>query len=115
MMSKCLHKIWTYLIWVLLAFLIAFVYMRIILGTSPEPSSDFMRVLDFIYEYAFLHVGAIIGAIISVLFILIDVFYLNKKLRNASHPVLIRFSMLLSISVVIGVIHYILEKVIDVI
>ncbi len=89
--------------------------MRIILGAKPEPSTGFMMLFELIYEYAFVYIGVIIGSIIASLYILIDVFYLNKRLENIAHSVIIRFLIMISISIMMGAIHYLLEKVVDVI
>lgn len=105
----------SYLIWTLVSFIVALVYMRIILGPQPEASNLLMLIFHLSYEYAFIHIGAIIGFIIAFLFILLDKFYLIKKLKNNGKGTLIRFFVILLISSLVGIIHYILEKVIDVI
>ena len=87
--------------------------MRIILGAKPESASAFMKMLRWLYDYVFLNVGLAIGSIVSVLFILTDIFYLKKKLSIGIKATIIRFFILVFITLVVGTTHYILEKVID--
>ena len=89
--------------------------MRIILGAKPESASAFMKMLSWLYDYVFLNVGLAIGSIVSVLFILTDIFYLKRKLSIGIKATIIRFFILVFITLVVGTTHYILEKVIDVI
>ncbi len=114
-MSKFLPKILSYFIWTLCAFLFAFVYMRIVLGGKPESSTGFMKMFDWIYEFAFVYIGTIIASIIMLLYALFDIFYLNKKLKNSASPTSIRLLVFIVICILVVVIHYVLEKVIDVI
>ncbi|MFD2914169.1 hypothetical protein [Psychroserpens luteus] len=110
-----LKRILNYGISTLIAFLCAFIYMHIILGTQPKPSTNFMRMFDWVYEYTFVYIGTIIGIIIAFLFILIDFFYLNHKLKNRRYSTVIRLIIIILIAVFVMTTHYILEKVIDVI
>lgn len=104
-----------YLIWTIISFLGAFGYTRIILGPKPEPSTGVMKYFDGIYLLVMYHVGIVIGCIIAILFILIDVFYLRKKLKNNPKSVAIRFLVIVIITFVLGTTHYVCEKVIDII
>jgi len=114
---KILKQILVYLIWTVIALLIGIGYMRIILGAGPkeETYGYFTFLVELLYNYGLIHVGLIIGSIIALLFILLDIFYLKKKLESNLKSTSIRFITLLVITIVVGVIHYILEKVIDVI
>ncbi|WP_040281614.1 hypothetical protein [Psychroserpens damuponensis] len=110
-----IKRIFNYGIWTLIALLLTIGYMRIILGPPPEPSNNFMRMFDWVYSYVFIHVGLIIGSIVTFLFILIDIVFLNRKLEHKANKNLIRLLIMISISIITGGIHYLLEKVIDVI
>lgn len=110
-----LKRIQTYFIWTLVALLFAFCYMWIILGNKPEPSKGLMIMLDWVYRYAFLYVGFIIGSIIAILYILMDVFYLSKRLKSVADFTLIRLLIISAITIIVGATHYILEKILDVI
>ena len=68
----------------------------------------------------FLTVGTIkaglwVGGAIAICFVVLDVFYLRKKLKNNPKKTIIRLAALLIITVLVALVHYILEKVIDVI
>ena len=89
--------------------------MRIILGEKPESTSAFMKMFGWLYEYVLVTLGLAIGSIVLVLFILTDIFYLKKKLSIGIKATIIRFFILVFITLVVGTTHYILEKVIDVI
>ena len=112
---RILKRILNYFLWTLLAFLFSCGYMFIILGPKPKPSTGFMKIFDWIYEFAFIYIGSIIGSIIALLYILIDVFYLNKRLKNRPNSTIIRFLIVMIIVIIVGTTHYILEKVVDVI
>lgn len=108
-------RILVYFIWSLIAFLSAFVYVRIILGPKPESSSTFMVMFSWLYEYTFIYIGLIIGSIITLFLILIDVFYLKNKFKIGVSSIFIRFFIIIFLTVIVVSIHYILEKVIDII
>ncbi|MFP2994631.1 hypothetical protein ABN763_01925 [Spongiivirga sp. MCCC 1A20706] len=74
-----------------------------------------LKIFDWGYEVALFQVGAIIGIIIAIFFIIVDYFYLKKqKLTNAKRNIF-RLIMVLLIAFLVGGTHYILENVIDVI
>jgi len=112
---KFLKQSLVYLIWVILALLLGIGYMWILLGPKGEVSTGFMHIFDLIYDLALVSIGLIAGSVIAFLFILIDIFYLKKKLKDNTKSTRIRFLILLIITVIVGVTHYVLEKVIDVI
>ncbi|MEO9894682.1 hypothetical protein [Aurantibacter sp.] len=112
---KILKQILVYLIWIVVAILLGICHMYFVLGPK-ETGNGFLQVIGtIIYNYALVHVGLYIGAIIALVFILLDVFYLKKKLSQHKIATITRFAILVLIAVVIGVTHYVLEKVIDVI
>jgi RsiW-degrading membrane proteinase PrsW (M82 family) len=90
-------------------------YMRLVLGPKGEESTGFWHLKDIIYDLALYQVGLRIGGIIALLFILVDGFYLRKKLKSNSKGILIRFLVLIVIAFVVVSTHYICEKVIDII
>lgn len=89
--------------------------MRIILGAKPESTEGFMIVFDLIYQHAFLYIGLVVGSIIALLFILIDIFYLQNRLDNTARSTIIRLLTLIGIAMLVGITHYVLEKVVDII
>ncbi len=110
-----LKQILTYVFWTIFSLLAGVVYMRIVLGPKPEPSTGFLKMFDWAYDVALIQVGFIIGGIIALLYILLDVLYLKQKLKNHSKKTIIRFLMIIVITAIVGTIHYIFEKVIDII
>jgi len=113
-MKNTLKQIVAYLIWIGIALLMGVCHMFILLGPR-EPSTGFFRVLNDILYYLGLILGLKIGGIIALLFIILDIFYLKKKLKSNMKSTIIRFFILVIIAVVVGITHYVLEKVIDVI
>lgn len=105
----------SYIIWIVTAFLLAFLYLRIILGAKPVSSSFLMQMFGWFYEFAFIKLGIIIGSIVSLLFITIDIFYLKIELAIGIKSTIIRLFVLIFITLIVGIIHYVLEKVINVI
>ena len=110
-----LKQIRSYLVWLIVSLLLGISHMLIILGPRPKPFKRFWRIFDWIYEIALFGVGAIIGFIIAFFFIILDVFYLKKKLANNRLKNVIRFVIIIVIAIVVGLIHYVCEKVIDII
>lgn len=108
-----LKQILSYSIWIVLSFLLAFTYMRIVLGAKQ--TTGISKLFNWIYDLALFQVGSILGGVIAFLFVLIDVLYLKKRLQNHTKKIGIRFVVLIGIAVVIVAIHYICEKVIDII
>jgi Mg2+/Co2+ transporter CorB len=62
-----------------------------------------------------MHIGLAIGAIVATFFILLDAFYLKKKWASSNSLFSLRATALLLIFVVVGTLHYLLEKIWDVI
>ncbi|PHR72857.1 MAG: hypothetical protein COA67_03915 [Lutibacter sp.] len=111
-----LKQFLAYLFWIGVSFIAAFGYIRIILGPEPGTKSGFLAFLYLLIRNAIIvELVPIIGSIIAVLYILTDVFYLKKKLKNNLKGIIIRFISIIVITLAVGVIHYLLEKVIDVI
>lgn len=112
---NALKKLITYFIWTILALIIGVGYMRVVLGPNNTSTEGVGYLFTMYYNWSLFHVGAIIGLIVAVLFILLDVFYLKKKLKNNVKGTSIRCVLLFITTVFIGIIHYVLEKIIDVI
>lgn len=112
---RILKRIAYYLFWIFIALVLGVGYMRIVLGANEVTSEGLGYLFYLFYNIGLLQVGTIIGSVIAVLFILLEVCYLQKHLKNNTKSMMIRFGILLIISVCIAVIHYLLEKVIDVI
>ncbi|EZH73414.1 hypothetical protein ATO12_15860 [Aquimarina atlantica] len=112
---KTMKQLVTYIVWMILSLALGIVYMRILLGPNKVPSEGLWYLFHIFYNLGLLHIGARIGGVIALLFIISDVFYLKKKLKNNIQATLTRFMLLLGIAMIVGGVHYILEKVVDVI
>ncbi|MDH7447575.1 hypothetical protein [Aquimarina sp. 2201CG14-23] len=112
---KALKQILVYLIWTITALLLGIGYMRIVLGPNKASTEGLWYLLHIFFDLGLFYVGLVIGVVIAFLFILLDVFYLKKKLKNSIKSNVIRFGFLLVITVFVAVIHYVLEKVVDII
>lgn len=108
-------RILNYLGWIIVAILLGFLHMRIVLGPASTSDSGGITFLNSIHDFVLWYVGAIIGAIIAFVFILLDILYLNKKLQDNSKATLIRLSVIIGLAILIGATHYFLEEIADVI
>ncbi|WP_319381730.1 hypothetical protein [Thiomicrorhabdus sp.] len=110
-----LKRIFEYVLWTIAALLLGIGYMYLILGPAPEETSLVSFTTSKLYFFGMLYVGSIIGAILAVLFILFDVFYLKRKWQQSKHLFLKRVISMLFLLAGVGVLHYLLEKTFDVI
>ena len=104
-----------YFVWIFISLLAGIAHMRIILGPKPKPSSGILKMFDWAYGVSLFHVGLVIGSIIAFLFIIIDHFYLKKRLAANANRSLIRLLVILILALIVGTTHYICEEVIDII
>lgn len=112
---KLLKQLLTYLIWTSLSLLLGMGYMRIVLGANNMPKEGLGYLFHMFYNWGLFHIGLVVGLVIAFLFILLDIFYLKKRFKKKDKLIFARFGTLLTIAIVVVLIHYILEKVIDVI
>lgn len=112
-----LKHVLSYLVWIMLSLLLGIGYIRLLLGNLPTDES--IGGLGFILKVFYVHgltlIGLPIGGIIAVLFIIIDRLYLRKKIKTNPKKTIIRIAVLLVITLFVAMVHYVLEKVIDVI
>lgn len=112
---RIVRYILAYLFWTVLSLFMGIVYMRLVLGPNEVSEDGLWYLLHLFYKVGMIQVGLWVGAAIALCFILLDVFYLRYKLKNNPKKTRIRLIMLLAITVVIAIVHYVLEKVIDII
>ncbi|MDC6363780.1 MULTISPECIES: hypothetical protein [Flavobacteriaceae] len=112
---QILKHLLAYLFWILLSLFIGIGYMRLVLGPNDVSEDGFWYLLHLFYDIGMIQVGLWVGAAIAICFVLLDVFYLRKKLKNSPKKLVIRLVALLTITVLVVIVHYLLEKVIDVI
>lgn len=104
-----------YLFWTLLCLFIGIGYMRLVLGANTVSEEGLGYLLHLFYDIGMIQVGLWIGSAIALCFVLLDIFYLRKKLKNNPKRTVIRLAVLLMITVLVAIVHYLLEKIIDVI
>jgi hypothetical protein len=86
--------------------------MYLILTPQEEAPSGIMYIFFIMLNYAIIYYGLIIGGIIATIFTFINLLFLRKLQYYAFF---IRLGLLIAIAAIVGVIHYSLEKIIDVI
>lgn len=112
---RILKHILTYLFWTLLSLFIGIGYMRLVLGANTVSEEGLGYLFHLFYDIGMIQVGLWVGSAIALCFVLLDVFYVRKKLKNNPKKTVIRLAVLLIIAVLVALVHYILEKVVDVI
>ena len=112
---RALKHIINYTIWTAISLVFGIGYLGIVFGANNMSNEGIGYLFNMFYYWGLFHVGMIIGLVIAVLFIFLDVFYLKKKLKNNLQSTITRFLCLMVITILVGITHYILEKVIDVI
>ena len=89
--------------------------MRIVLGPSPDDVTGFFSFFNGLHDFVILFVGAIVGSVIAVIYIILDLAYLKKKFENHPQRFGIHLGIVMVLAVTVCVTHYLLEEVIDVI
>ncbi|PCE66064.1 hypothetical protein B7P33_01820 [Sediminicola luteus] len=90
-------------------------YMRVVLGPNDVAAEGLGYLWHMFYQMGLIGVGLRVGAIVALLFITVDVLYLRKRLAQGLKSSLIRLGAIVLITLFVGCLHYILEKVIDII
>lgn len=86
--------------------------MYLILEPQDEVPSGIMYIFYIILNYALIYYGLVIGSIIAIIFTLINL----KLFKNLKYYAFFtRLATLIGITIIVGFIHYILEKVVDII
>lgn len=112
---KILKRILSYVPWILISILAAFGYLMILIGPVSQSENEILLALQNMFLLMLIQLCLVAGGVIAIIFILIDVFYLNKKLSTQRYKTPKKFGVLLLITAVVATVHFILEKVIDVI
>lgn len=112
---RIFKNIVTYLFWIVVSILIALVYAQCIINPNAVSEDGFWYLLHLFFKIGMLQMALYIGLIIAFCFILIDVFYLKKNLKYKLKLNKYRVIALFVITVFVIIVHYILEKIIDVI
>ncbi|MEB2777372.1 hypothetical protein SYJ56_18805 [Algoriphagus sp. D3-2-R+10] len=104
-----------YTLWFIASVTLGIYYMYLILGPPLEPDSLITIVGNEIYFFALTRVGFIIGSIVFILFLLVDTTLLKSHLKSFLPQLPVRIVSLLALTVMVGMIHYLLEKTLDLI
>jgi hypothetical protein len=106
-----------YIIWLLLSILSGMAWMRIELGKpiSIDPTSIFsiFNVLNGIYVWIIIWIGGFIGLVSFIPFVLVDIYYIKRKIKTRLYQNSIRFFAVLILSGLFTLIHYVLEFGLD--
>lgn len=114
-MTKFFLSALSYLPWTIVSLLSGIAYIRLLLGSNPVPEKGIWAILHMFLKIGMLRVGLTLGAVFALAFILADVFYLKQKLGHGLQATALRALCFIGIGIFVAVVHYILEKVIDVI
>lgn len=106
-------RIWEYFPWAWVTILLSTGYMYLILGPAPEPTNLIDFIWSKIHLFALIRVGSVVGGVIFLFFILVDISLIKKRSLKYKTPY--RILSILIITVLVGIIHYLLEKTLDLI
>jgi hypothetical protein len=110
-----IKQIFIYVTWIVIALFLGVIYVLLLLGLPQNEFTGVLHLIDIFLNLGAFYLSLIIGSIIAVLFLLLDVFYLKKKLNNDFKSMVIRVVVILGITIIVGIVHYVLEKQIDII
>ena len=105
--SGLLKKIASYLLWSVVALLIGMAYVYIVMGPISEKLARFGDLFNLLFDIFKVHIGLYIGGAIALLFVLTDVLFLKKKLKNNAWSHLIRFMVMIGITILVAMMLYI--------
>ena len=114
-MSKFFLSALSYLPWTIVSLVSGIAYMRLLLGPNPVPEKGVWGIVHMFFKVGMLRVGLTLGAVLALVFILADVFYLKQKLGHGLQATAIRILCFIGIGIIVAVVHYILEEVFDMI
>jgi hypothetical protein len=109
---KILTRIIEYLIWFLLSVFLGMGWMRIELGKPIEATSLF-AIFNCLHAFIIIWIGGFIGLISFILFVLIDLFYIKRKIKTERNQNFVRIFTILISSAIVTLIHYIIEFKLD--
>lgn len=113
---KSLSKILLgYAFWLIGALALGICYMYLVLGAAPEPDSFIGIVGSQIYFFVLTRIGVIIGGIVFLLFLALDITLFTSKIKSFQQLMAVRIFALLVLTTIVGLIHYLMEKTLDLI
>ncbi|MDI3321427.1 hypothetical protein [Pinibacter soli] len=102
-----------YLIWLLLSISAGMGCMRIELEKPPAALTGFWAIFNGLHEFIIIRIGGLIGLISFILFVLIDLFYIKIKVETKLNQNILRIITILFLNIIVTLIHYVLEFVLD--
>jgi uncharacterized membrane protein YjjP (DUF1212 family) len=105
---KILKTITNYLIWLLISTFSGMGCMRIELG-MPNEATGFFAILNGLDESIMIWIGGFIGLISFIPFVLIDIYYIKRKIETRPIQNVIRMFTVIILTIIITLIHYVLE------
>ena len=104
-----------YALWLVIAFLLVLSYIYLLLGPVPKTTGLWDFVFYKLYFFGLLRLGLIIGCLVSGIFIMTDVYFLGSKELSSRRKIVLRTLLLLVILMLVAGLHYLLEKVFNLI
>ncbi|OUL60535.1 hypothetical protein [Flavobacterium sp. AJR] len=101
-----------YVIWLLLSILSGMVWMRIELG-KPIDATSFFSIFNALYGFIIIWIGGFIGLVSFIPFVLIDLYYIKRKIQTKLNQNIARILAIIILSGIITLIHYVLEFTLD--
>lgn len=105
---KVITTITKYLIWLLLSIFSGMGWMRIELGKSIE-ATGFLAVLNGLDKSIIIWIGGFIGSISFIPFVLIDLFYIQRKIGTKLNQNITKIFSVFILTGIAALIHYVLE------
>jgi len=109
---KFIIKIGRYLIWFFINIFSAMGWMRIELG-KPINATGFFAIFNGLDVFIMICIGGVIGLISFVPFVLIDLWYIRRKIETKLNQNIIRILSIIILSGIITFIHYVLEFILN--
>lgn len=109
---KFITKIGRYLIWFFLSIFSGMGWMRIELG-KPISATGFFAIFNGLDVLIMICIGGVIGLISFIPFVLIDLWYIRRKIETKLNQNIIRILSIIILSGIITFIHYVLEFILN--
>lgn len=109
---KAITAITKYLIWLLLSVFSGMGWMRIEL-VKPIEATGFFAILNGLDKSIMIWIGGFIGLISFIPFVLIDLFYIQRKIGTKLNKNITRILSVFILTAIVTLIHYVLEFILN--
>jgi hypothetical protein len=109
---KVIITIIKYLIWLFLSVFSGMGWMRIELG-KPIKATGFFSIFNGLDESIIIWIGGFIGLISFIPFVLIDLYYIKRKIETRLNQNIARILTVFILTGIVTLIHYVLEFKLD--